>query len=111
MVNCGCPLAPDVAAVPHPAVVVEVLSPSTRSVGTGAKLADCLGMLSVRHHLILRADRPQVIHHRRSDDGAGIESRVLVDGSVRFDPLGSEFAIADFYPEDRSRGAVSGSRA
>lgn len=100
VVSCGDPLAPDVVAVPHPVVVVEVLSPSTQSVDTGAKLADYFRVLSVRHYLILRADRPQVIHHRRSDDGAGIETRVLVDGSVRLDPPGFDVAIADFYPED-----------
>lgn len=100
VVNCGDRLLPDVVAAPNPVVVVEVLSPSTQSTDTGAKLADYFRVPSVRHYLILRADRPQIIHHRRSDDGAGIETRVLADGTIRLDPPGFEVAMADFYPED-----------
>jgi Uma2 family endonuclease len=99
VVNCGDSLPPDVVAVPHPVVVVEVLSPSSRSTDTGAKLADYFRVPSVRHYLVLQAGFRQVIHHRRGDDGAGIETRVLVDGAIRLDPPGFEVAVADFYPE------------
>ena len=99
LVNCGEPLDADAVAAPNPVIIVEVLSPSSRSVDTGAKLADYFRVPSLRHYLILRADRHQVIHHRRSDDGAGIETRVLAEGAIRLDPPGLEVAIADFYPE------------
>jgi Uma2 family endonuclease len=99
VVNCGDRLSADAVAAPNPVVVVEVLSPSSRSVDTGAKLADYFPVPPLRHYLILRADRRQVIHHRWSDDGAGIETRVLADGAIRLDPPGFEVAIADFYPE------------
>lgn len=99
MVNCGNRLHRDVVAAPNPVVVVEVLSPSTQSVDTGAKLADYFRVPSVRHHLIARADRPRVIHHRQRDDGGGIETRVVTAGAMRLDPPGIEVAIADFYPE------------
>jgi Uma2 family endonuclease len=99
MVNCGDRLPGDAVAAPNPVIVVEVLSPSTQSTDTGAKLADYFRVPSVRHYLILRADRPQVIHHRRGDDGESIETRVLADGAVRLDPPGIEVAIADFYRE------------
>jgi Uma2 family endonuclease len=97
VVNCGDPLPADVVAAPNPVIVVEVLSPSTRSTDTGGKLADYFRVPSVEHYLILRADRPQVIHHRRH--GGGIETRVLAEGALRLDPPGIEVAIADFYPE------------
>ena len=100
LVNCGDPLPADVVAAPNPVVVVEVLSPSTQSTDTGAKLADYFRVPSVRHYLILRADRPQVIHRRRSGDGGRIETRVVADGSLRLDPPGIEVAVAAFYPED-----------
>lgn len=100
LVNRGDRLPADVVAAPNPVVVVEVLSPSSRSTDTGAKLADYFRVPSIRHYLVLQAGLRQVIHHRRGAGGADIETRVLVDGSVRLDPPGFEVAIADFYPED-----------
>jgi Uma2 family endonuclease len=99
VVNCGDPVPADVAAAPNPVVVVEVLSPSTQSTDTGAKLADYFRVPSVRHYLILRARDRRVIHHRRSDGGGGIETRVLADGAIRLDPPGIEVAVADLFPE------------
>lgn len=98
VVNCGDPLPDDAVAAPNPVTVVEVLSPSTRSTDTGARLADYFRLSSVQHHLILRPDRPQVIHHRRRD-GGGIETRAAVDGVIRLHPPGVEVAVAEFYPE------------
>lgn len=99
VVNCGEPLPDDAVTAPNPVVVVEVLSPSTRSVDTGAKLADYFRVPSVRHYLILRTRDRRVIHHRRSGDGESIETRVVADGVIRLNPPGIEVAIADFYPE------------
>ena len=100
VVNCGDPLPAHAVAAPNPVVVVEVLSPSSRSTDTGAKLADYFRVPSVRHSLVPQAGFQQVIHHRRSDGGASIETRVLLDGTIRLDPPGFGVAIADFYPED-----------
>ena len=100
VVNCGDRLPPNDVAVPNPVVVVEVLSPSSRSTDTGAKLADYFRVPSVRHYLVLQAGFRQVIHHRRGDDGGTIETRVLAGGVLRLDPPGFDVAIADFYPED-----------
>jgi Uma2 family endonuclease len=100
VVNCGDRLSGDAVAAPNPVIVVEVLSPSTQSTDTGAKLADYFRVPSVRHYLILRTRDRRVIHHRRGDDGESIETRVLADGAIRLDPPGIEVAVADFYPED-----------
>jgi Uma2 family endonuclease len=85
VVNCGDRLPGDAVAVPNPVIVVEVLSASTQSTD---------------NYLVLRADRPQIIHHRRSDDGESIETRVLADGAIRFDPPGFAVAISEFFPDD-----------
>ena len=98
VVNCGDHLPGDAVAVPNPVVVVEVLSPSTESTDTGAKLADYFRVPSVRHYLIVRADRPQVIHHRRRADGEAIDTRIVAEGAIRLGPPGIEVAVADFYP-------------
>ncbi len=96
VVNCGELIAGDEVAAPNPVVVVEVLSPSTQSVDTGTKFTDYLTVPSIRHYLIVRADRPTVIHHRRRDDG-GIETRLVAEGRIALDPPGIEVAIEDFY--------------
>ena len=83
---------------PNPVIVVEVLSPSTQSVDTGTKFFDYFKVPTIRHHLIVRADRRTVIHHRRSDDG-GIEARILAEGRITLDPPGIEVALEDFYSE------------
>lgn len=95
--NCGERLSDDAVAAPYPVVVVEVLSPSTQSVDTGAKLADYLSLPSVRHYLIVRADRQAVIHHRRAKDGS-IETRIIADGPITLDPPGMGVGIKEFYP-------------
>lgn len=96
VVNCGAPIAGDEVAAPNPVIVVEVLSPSTQSVDTGAKLTDYFKVPSIRHYLIIRADRRAVVHHHRRDDG-GIETRLAAEGRIALDPPGIEIAVEDFY--------------
>ncbi len=96
IVNCGERIAGDALAAPDPVVVVEVLSPSTQSVDTGAKLADYLSLPSVRHYLTVRADRRAVVHHRRAEDGT-ISTRLAADGPIMLDPPGIQIEVGDFY--------------
>ena len=86
-VHCGERLADDTVIVPSPVIVVEVLSPSTSARDIGAKLADYFRVASIRHYLIVRTDRPTVIHHRRGD-GEVIETRIVTAGSLQLDPPG-----------------------
>ena len=96
VVNSGEPMAGDEVAASNPVIVVEALWPSAQSVDTGAKLADYFKVPSIRHYLIVRADRRAVTHHRRRDDG-GIETRLIAEGRIALDPPGIEIAIEDFY--------------
>lgn len=96
VVNCGERIGGNAIAAPNPVVVVEVLSPSTQSIDTGAKLADYLSLPSVRHYLIVRADRQAVIQHQRSDDGV-IETRLISTGTITLNPPGIRIEIEDFY--------------
>ena len=43
VVNCGPPIPDDAVAATNPVIVVEVLSPGTRGIDTGAKLVRELG--------------------------------------------------------------------
>lgn len=40
LVRCGQPVADDTIEISDPIIVVEVVSPSSQSIDTGAKLAD-----------------------------------------------------------------------
>jgi len=98
LVNCGAPIGDGDIVAPNPIVVVEVLSPSTRSLDTGAKLTDYFLVPSIRHYLIVRADRRAVVHHQRRDDG-GIETRLLTDGPLILDPPGISLGLEEFYAD------------
>jgi Uma2 family endonuclease len=95
-VHCGERLADDTVIVPAPVIVVEVLSPSTATRDTGAKLADYLRLPSVKHYLIVRTDRPTVIHHRRGD-GDLIETRIVTAGLLQLDPPGLSLDLDRIY--------------
>ena len=107
VVNDGEPMPGDEVAASNPVIIVEALWPFAQSVDTGVKpakshsglrAADYFKLPSVRHYLIIRADRRAVIHHRRRDDG-GIETRLAAEGRIALDPPGIEIAIEDFYAE------------
>ena len=92
LVRCGPPLDGNMIEVPDPLIVVEVLSPSTRGYDTGAKLTGYFLVPSLRHYLIIDAEREVVLHHRRTDGGA-IETRIVGFGTIELDPPGLEVTV------------------
>ena len=87
MVRCGAPLPYDAGTVADPLIIVEVLSPSTRSVDTGIKFTDYFRIASLRHYLIVRAEARTIIHHARDEAGT-ILTRIVRDGPITLDPPG-----------------------
>src|ERR1019366_4655743 len=53
LVNCGDRGAPDSMIAPHPVIVVEVLSPSTRNIDKTVKVADYFRVPGLSHYLII----------------------------------------------------------
>jgi Uma2 family endonuclease len=96
VVHCEEILPEDAIIVPAPVIVVEVLSPTTKAHDAGAKLADYFRLPSLRHYLLVRTERPTVIHHRRTD-GDVIETRVVTAGSVQLDPPGIVLELNRIY--------------
>jgi Uma2 family endonuclease len=97
-VNCGPPMADDAVAAPNPVVVVEVLSPGTASTDTGGKLADYFRVPSIAHYLIVHPTRRTVTHHRRTS--GGIDTRIVVNGSIVMDPPGLAITVEEIYTAD-----------
>jgi Uma2 family endonuclease len=95
IVQCG-PLDRDAIAANNPVVIVEVLSPSTSGTDRGLKLAEYFKLPSLRHYLIVWADKQQVLHHRRVDDG-GIDTQIITSGAIRLDPPGLTITVEDVY--------------
>jgi Uma2 family endonuclease len=95
---CGDRLPPGSTTVPDPTVIVEVLSPSTSATDRAWKLREYFRLPSVRHYLIVWADRQQTVHHRRDDAGA-IGTAVLTTGEIRLDPPGIVIRVEEIYAE------------
>ena len=102
LVRCGPPLPGDAIEVVDPIIVVEVVSPSSRGLDRGVKLASYFSLPSVRHYLIIDTDKRVVIHHRRGDEGR-IEARILRDilrdGPVTLDPPGLAIDPRDIFDD------------
>jgi Uma2 family endonuclease len=96
LVRCGAPLPGDAIVVPDPIIVVEVVSPSSRGIDRGLKLAGYFALASVRHYLIVDTEQRVVIHHRRDED-AGIAVRILPDGPLMLDPPGLAIEVRDIF--------------
>jgi Uma2 family endonuclease len=95
LVNCGARMGDDAIAAPNPVIVVEVLSPGTKSADTGAKLEGYFKLPSIAHYLIVHPTRRSVIHHRRN--GSAIETRIIVGGPIEMDPPGIAITLDDIY--------------
>jgi Uma2 family endonuclease len=84
---CSNPLDDDNVKILDPLVVVEVASPSTQALDSGAKLEDYWRIPSLCHYLIVRTKTHVVIHHARDEAGT-ITTRIIRDGTATLDPPG-----------------------
>lgn len=97
LVYCGPKLADKELETPNPVIVVEVLSPTTRHIDAGAKLAGYFSRPSVHHYLMVDPDRQMVFHHARGE-GELIATRIVREGSLTLDPPGITLALDDLFP-------------
>ena len=95
LVNLGSIASLDGMAAPNPVIVVEVLSPGTRSVDTGEKLAGYFRVPSVQHYLVVSARRREVVHYRRA--AGAIATTVVTEGAIALDPPGISVALEAIY--------------
>lgn len=98
LVNCGDRAPPDAIAAPNPVIVVEVVSPGSKSIDSGRKLADYFRVPSICHYLIVVTERRMVIHHRRGEAGA-IDTRIVAAGMLTLDPPGIVLPVEPLFGE------------
>jgi len=96
LVYCGPELPPSAIEVPSPIIVVEVLSPSSRSIDASVKLAGYFRLPSVAHYLIVDPEKPLIIHHARGSEST-ILTHIVREGTITLDPPGLEIHLADIY--------------
>jgi Uma2 family endonuclease len=97
LVRCGTPVPDDAIEVPDPLIVVEVVSPSSRGIDTGVKLAAYFRLASVMHYLVVDTETRVVVHHRREAEDA-IATRIVHAGRLELDPPGLAVEIEAIFP-------------
>jgi Uma2 family endonuclease len=95
-VRMGARLPRGVARISDPAIIVEVLSPSTAKRDLATKLVGYFRLHSVRHYLILDPDESMLIHHARRADGS-IATATLSEGVLRLEPPGLALDVGQLF--------------
>ena len=99
-VVCGKPEYTDERkdTLTNPAIIVEVLSPSTRNFDQGEKARLYRQLPSLREFLIVEQERMFVEHYRRLEDGSWqIVVHAKENAVIRLDSLEAEVAVAELY--------------
>ena len=80
----------------NPVVVVEVLSPGTKTIDTTRKLEGYFKLPSVRHYLIVDPEAHMVVHHARDETGA-IATSVLDRGEIDLAAIATKVPVASLF--------------
>jgi Uma2 family endonuclease len=97
---CGEPQLEDDASdiLLNPAVIMEVLSPSTEAYDRGSKFDHYRSLESLQTYVLLVQDHPQVELFQRQDKGDWLLSVVKApEARVSLPVIGCELALADVY--------------
>ncbi|MDO9382896.1 MAG: Uma2 family endonuclease [Hyphomicrobiaceae bacterium] len=83
--------------IDRPILLVEILSPGTKTVDTTKKLEGYFKLASVRHYLIVDPVARSVVHHAR-DEAGKIATSLLSDGELALDALGVALNVTSLFP-------------
>ncbi|HVR07312.1 MAG TPA: Uma2 family endonuclease [Thermoanaerobaculia bacterium] len=83
----------------NPAVIIEVLSPSTESYDRGRKFRHYQTLDSLREYLLISQDRPKVEHFLREDDRERWRPTVVTDlaASITLPSIGCQLELSEIY--------------
>ena len=96
LVNCGERIAGEAMLAPNPVIVVEVLSPATRSLDKTVKLANYFRVPGLSHYLIVDLGSRQVVHYGRHPDGT-ITVAIVGSGEITLDPPGIAIGVQGLF--------------
>ncbi len=96
MAVCDKP-EPDPFYETEPCVLVEVLSPSTKSTDLREKLTAYKSLPSVQTYLIVEAERLAVRHISKGDDGHWRQEDLTGDGDIPLHCLGGVLSLPQIY--------------
>jgi Uma2 family endonuclease len=97
LVRYGAAVPDETVQITDPVIVVEVVSPSSATLDSGAKLEGYFRLPSVRHYLVINHRARAVTHHRRDDRGL-ITTSVVRDGELSLEPPGLTVALGALLP-------------
>jgi Uma2 family endonuclease len=97
VVSCT-PVAPGIAAIPDPVVVIEVLSPSTIEHDRGRKAYDYRRIPSVREIVLVASDQRHVEIWRRRGAKWEVED-VIGDAALELEAVGVAIPFAAIYAD------------
>ena len=79
-------------------IIVEIMSPSTKTDDIGRKLSLYLKITGLRHYLVVHQDRRQIVHHERRDDLDGkFLTTIAPPDPLRLDPPDVELSLGAAY--------------
>ena len=91
------PNPPDDSFQDNPAVVIEVISESTRRVDEGEKRTGYLALPSVEVYLLIESGRAGVIAYRRTATGFDREVFTGLTAVIPLGCIGTELPLAEIY--------------
>ncbi len=97
-VNCGPRPPADALELNAPIVVVEVMSPSSKSIDLVAKLEGYAQVNSIAHYLVFDTERRKVIHHRRAGPDR-FDTHIVSTGEIVLDPPGIAIGVDAIFIE------------
>jgi Uma2 family endonuclease len=96
LVYCGERLPRGATVFSNPVVVVEILSPGTKTVDTTRKLEGYFKLESVRHYLIVDPEQRTVVHHARDNSGS-IATSLWSSGDLTLAAIGTKIPVESFF--------------
>jgi Uma2 family endonuclease len=98
LVYCGEKMRGDTTVLTNPVVVVEILSPGTKTVDTTRKLEGYFKLPSVRHYLIVDPNARAIVHHARTN-GEDIATSVVSSGSITLTAIDVSLPVSACFPD------------
>ncbi|MFN8472634.1 MAG: Uma2 family endonuclease [Anaerolineae bacterium] len=92
----------------NPAVIVEVLSPSTEAYDRGEKFAHYRRLDSLMEYILVAQDKVRVEHYVRQDDGWLLSEISDLDGVLRLASIDCSVPLRDIYDKVEFSGEEPG---